>query len=51
MKQEEKIKAQKIIDKIETGNFDENDIDSLFMKLRPYSYNLNLKIFLVSTSI
>jgi len=46
MKQEEKIKAQKIIDKIETGNFDENDIDSLFMKLRPYSYNLNLKIFL-----
>src|SRR5690606_35211520 len=27
----------KIVDKIEAGDFDENDVDSLFMKLRAYS--------------
>lgn len=37
MKPVEKIKMQKIISKIEAVNFDENDIDSLFMKLRAYS--------------
>lgn len=37
MKPVERNKTQKLIRKIETGNFDENDIDSLFMKLRAYS--------------
>lgn len=37
MKPAEKIKTQKLVKKIETGQFDENDIDSLFMKLRAYS--------------
>lgn len=37
MKPVEKSKTQKLIGKMETGNFDENDIDSLFMKLRAYS--------------
>lgn len=39
MKPAEKIKTQKIVDKIEAGDFDENDIDNLFMKLRAYSSN------------
>jgi hypothetical protein len=30
-------KAQKVISKIESGNFDENDVDNLFMRLRAYS--------------
>lgn len=38
MKQVEHIKTQKIINKIESGNFDENDVEILYMKLRPYSY-------------
>jgi hypothetical protein len=33
----EKNKAQKLILKIEKGQFDENDIDSLFMRMRAYS--------------
>ena len=37
MKQEEKYKTQKVIEKIQSGFFDENDIDNLFMKLRAYS--------------
>ncbi len=37
MKPVEKNKTQKLVKKIETGHFDENDIDSLFMKLRAYS--------------
>tara|TARA_Y100001956_G_C4086157_1_gene170747 strand:- start:749 stop:1042 length:294 start_codon:yes stop_codon:yes gene_type:complete len=37
MKGIEKSKTQKIIDKIQNDNFDENDIDNLFMKLRAYS--------------
>jgi hypothetical protein len=37
MKPVEKNKTQKLVRKIETGHFDENDIDSLFMKLRAYS--------------
>lgn len=37
MKASEKIKAQKVIDKIQAGNFDENDVDNLFMRLRAYS--------------
>lgn len=37
VKPAEKIKTQKIVDRIEAGDFDENDIDNLFMKLRAYS--------------
>lgn len=37
MKGIEKSKAEKIILKIENDQFDENDIDSLFMRLRAYS--------------
>ena len=38
MKPIEKVKAQKTIVKIESGDFNENDVDSLFMALRAYSY-------------
>ncbi|MBH3444870.1 hypothetical protein I5L59_14935 [Pseudomonas moraviensis] len=37
MKASERIKAQKVIDKIQSGDFDENDIDNIFMRLRAYS--------------
>ncbi len=37
MKPVEKAKTQKLVSKIESGNFDENDVDSLFIKLRAYS--------------
>lgn len=37
MKDLNKLKTQKIISKIETSNFDENDVDNLFMKLRAFS--------------
>lgn len=37
MKGTEKSKAQKIINKVQSGDFDENDIDNLFMRLRAYS--------------
>jgi hypothetical protein len=37
MKPAEKAKTQKLLTKIESESFDENDIDSLFMKLRAYS--------------
>lgn len=37
MKLIEKNKAQKLVEKIQTNQFDENDIDSLFMRLRAYS--------------
>lgn len=42
MKPIEKAKAQKIVSKIESGKFDENDIDNLFMKLRAYSQGKNI---------
>lgn len=32
----EKSKAQRIIEKIESGNFDDNDVDNLFMRLRAH---------------
>jgi hypothetical protein len=38
----EKAKAQKIVKKIESGAFDDNDIDTLFMKLRAFSHGLNV---------
>ena len=37
MKPVERNKVQKLVSKIESGVFDENDIDGLFMKLRAYS--------------
>lgn len=37
MKPIEKTKAQKLVTKLESGNFDENDVDNLFMRLRAYS--------------
>ncbi|MGB9040770.1 MAG: hypothetical protein WCC23_20000, partial [Acinetobacter calcoaceticus] len=37
LKSVEKNKLIKILGKIQSGKFDENDIDNLFMKLRPYS--------------
>lgn len=37
MKPVERNKVQKLVGKIESGFFDENDIDGLFMKLRAYS--------------
>lgn len=37
MKQIEKIKTQKIINKVQIGSFDENDVDKLFMSLREFS--------------
>ena len=38
MKKIEKVKAQKLLLKLESGDFDENDIDNIFMRLRAYSY-------------
>lgn len=38
MKAIERVKAQKLVQKLETGNFDENDIDNIFMRLRAYSH-------------
>lgn len=37
MKEIERAKAQKIVDKIQNGSFDENDVDNLFIRLRAYS--------------
>lgn len=37
MKNLEKIKAQKIVNRIQNGMFDENDVDNLFMRLRASS--------------
>ena len=37
MKAIERNKAQKLVERIQKNQFDENDIDSLFMKLRAYS--------------
>lgn len=37
MKEIERSKAQKVVDKIQSGTFDENDVDNLFMRLRAYS--------------
>lgn len=42
MKPVERSKTTKLIEKIEAGNFDENDIDSLFMKLRAYSTGFSI---------
>lgn len=36
MKPIEKHKLDKILEKVDSGQFDENDIDNLFIKLRPY---------------
>lgn len=38
MKPIQRVKVEKTLKKIESGEFDENDIDSIFMALRPYSY-------------
>lgn len=38
MKPIEKAKAQKLLLKLESGDFDENDIDNIFMRLRAYSH-------------
>lgn len=38
MKAIEKAKAQKLVLKLESGNFDENDVDNIFMRLRAYSH-------------
>lgn len=38
MKPIEKAKAQKLLLKLESGNFDENDIDNIFIRLRAYSH-------------
>lgn len=38
MKAIEKAKAQKLVLKLESGDFDENDIDNIFMRLRAYSH-------------
>lgn len=37
MKESERAKAQKVLDRILAGCFDENDVEILFMKLREYS--------------
>lgn len=37
MKGAEKAKAQKIVDRLQQGDFDENDVDNLFMRLRAFS--------------
>ena len=42
MKPIEKEKAQKLINKIQSGHFDENDVDNLFMKLREYSQGFSV---------
>lgn len=42
MKPIEKTKAQKLVTKIELGEFDENDVDNLFMRLRAYSHGNKL---------
>ena len=36
MQQADKIKIEKLISKIESASFDENDIDNLFLKIRQY---------------
>ena len=38
MRSLEKTKAQKIVNRIQYGDFDENDVDNLFMRLRASSY-------------
>lgn len=40
MKLTEKAKVEKIILNIQSGKFNENDVDNLFIKLRPYSFGL-----------
>lgn len=42
MKYSEVIKCQKIVEAIQSGSFDENDIDNLLIKLRDYSRGNNL---------
>lgn len=37
MKANERVKAQEMVDRILSGNFDWNDVDNLFMRLRAYS--------------
>lgn len=38
MKPNDKVKAQKILNKIQSGCFEETDVDSILMLLRAYSY-------------
>lgn len=40
-----KMRAQKILTRIESGNFDENDIYNIFMTLREYSSDIDNPIF------
>ena len=42
MKKTERIKIQTVINKILSGNFNEIDIDNLFIKLREYSFGFPL---------
>lgn len=38
MKPIEKAKAQKLVLRLQSGDFDENDVDNIFMRLRAYSH-------------
>ena len=42
MKAIEKVKAQRAVDKIQSGNFDEGDVEMLLMRLRAYSGECNI---------
>jgi hypothetical protein len=42
MKVTEKFKTQKVLDKIQSGSFDENDVDNLLIRLRAYSSGHNM---------
>lgn len=42
MQANEKAKAQRTIEKIESSAFDDNDIDNLFMRLRAFSTGYNV---------
>jgi hypothetical protein len=42
MKLAEKAKAQKVLDKILNDDFDENDLESILIRLRPYSGGLKV---------
>ncbi|MDP0500457.1 MAG: hypothetical protein Q7P63_10185 [Verrucomicrobiota bacterium JB022] len=45
MKAGEKVKTQKIIQKVEQGSFDENDVDNILMKLRDYAQRRRDSVF------
>lgn len=42
MKLDEKLKARKALAKIESGTFDENDLEILMIRLRPYSQDCRI---------